>query len=80
MFDGMAVSRGIDPYALPLDRLISFIYWWCTHNMDEKQLHKFDARLWIPPPGKEARGPWSAENETALFKKARELTENPTTN
>ena len=74
MFDGWAASRSVDPLALPLDRMMSLIYWWCARGMDEKHLQQFDARLWIPPEGHDPRGPWSPENETALFQRAKQMT------
>ena len=67
--DGFAVSQNMpDLRELPLGRFISFIYWWATRNAEtDTERSKFDARLWRPPPGEEAKGPWSPEAEAAAF-------------
>lgn len=68
-FDGWAASRNIDPLGLPIDRMLSMVYFWATQFADEKETRKFDARLWIPPKDEEipAQSPWSAENERSAF-------------
>ncbi len=43
--------------------------------MDAKGLHQFETKVWQPPPGQVAKGVWSAENETALFRAAKAATE-----
>jgi hypothetical protein len=67
--EGFAVSQGLeDLRKMRLGRFCSFIYWYATRNAeDEASKRKFDARLWQPPPGEVAKGPWSPEAETAAF-------------
>lgn len=67
--DGFAVSQNMpDLRTLPLGRFCSFVYWWATRGADDEATKaKFDSRLWQPPPGEVAQGPWSPEAETAAF-------------
>lgn len=68
--DGLLASRGEDPLLLPPDRFLNLIYWWATKDAaDQKELDKFDRRLWRPPPGVRAPAgsPWSPEAETQAF-------------
>jgi hypothetical protein len=69
-FDGMMASKDVDPLLLPPDRFFSLLYWWATRNAgDQKDIDKFDRRLWMPPKGTAAPAgsPWSPEAETAAF-------------
>lgn len=66
MFDGFAVAHGAgDLRELPLDRFCSYVRWYCTRALDEKQLAEFEAKLFMPPRGTiPTSGPWAPENET----------------
>jgi hypothetical protein len=74
MIDGeLALTSGMDPLDLPLDRLCNLAFHFATRNAsNEIELKKFEARLWRPPAGEEIdeeqAGPWSPESETAAFK------------
>lgn len=51
-----------------MDRLLNLAYHWATQNMDGTDRRKFDAQLWMPPPGEvPVQGPWTAEAETQAF-------------
>lgn len=67
-FDGWAVTQGFDPLDLPVDRLLSVIYFWATKDGDESGKARFDTRLYMPPKGVAPTvGPWTAEAETSAF-------------
>lgn len=68
-FDGQMAMRNVDPLELDFDRYLNLVYAWYTDGMDEAQIAKFDARLWMPPKGAPIpkESPWSPENETAAF-------------
>lgn len=54
---------------LPMNRFLSFIYAWATHQGDEDSIKKFDRRLFMPPPGVDPEiGPWSREEEMSAFR------------
>jgi hypothetical protein len=57
------------------DRSVSVIWRFFTRNMDAKARHRFETQMWRPPHGVEARGVWSVENETQLFKAAKAAVE-----
>lgn len=63
VFNGWAVSRGLDILELPFDALLDLIYYWLTMNAEEDEVDKFNHRLWLPP--KKAKvsknSPWSDE-------------------
>ena len=66
--DGFAVSQNMPPLQrLPLSRFCNFVYWWATRNGEDTDRQKFDSRLWRPPPGEVARGPWAPEAESSAF-------------
>jgi len=68
-FDGQMVMKNVDPLALPFDRFLNLVYAWYIDGLEEPDIAKFDAKLWIPPKGAEipAESPWSAENEKKAF-------------
>lgn len=67
--DGYAAAHGADDLRLlPLDRFCSYMWWWATRNAEkESDIRSFEAKLWRPPPGQRAVGPWSPEEETRAF-------------
>lgn len=68
-FDGWTAAQGVDPLALPFDRLLSLIYFWATKDGDPEQVERFYIRLWRPPPGETpTKGPWTAEAEMDAFR------------
>lgn len=70
MLDGWAMSRNIELESLDLNRFLNLVYYWLTRKAeDEKELKKFDAKLYMPPKGVRAEpgSPWSPESETAAF-------------
>lgn len=72
--DGYAVAHSIPRLQeLDIDRLCNFVWWWVTHNADQKERDKFKRRLFMPPKGEEVTtGPWSAEAETSAFSALRQ--------
>ena len=57
---------------LPINLLASFVWWFFTHEREEAEVTKFEARLWMPPKEQSAKpipakSPWSAENEMKGF-------------
>lgn len=68
--DGFAVSRNMPPLKeLSVSRLTSFIWWFFTRNLDNKDRTKFEIELWKPPAGSEVtKGPWSPEEETKTLR------------
>lgn len=67
--DGEAALRGVDPIALPFDRLLNAVYHFAIRDATPDNVRKFDMRLWVPPPGVvPTRGPWSAAAETEAFR------------
>lgn len=68
--DGLLASQSVDPLDLPPDRFLSVVYWWALRNADDqREIAKFDRRLWRPPPGiaPAAGSPWSPEAENEAF-------------
>ena len=66
--DGFAVSRNMPPLGeLPLGRFCAFVWWFFTKDSEQKEIDKFRSRLWIPPVGEVAQGPWSADAESKAF-------------
>lgn len=69
----LALSSGLDPLELPLDRFCNMAWAWAIRPADhaenpENEIKKFRARIWQPPAGvTPTAGPWSAEAETAAF-------------
>lgn len=56
---------GVDPLALPIDRLLSLVYHLLIDGADEVERRKLDTRLYMPPKGvTPTQGPWAAEAET----------------
>lgn len=71
--DGWAVGHGVgDLGRLELDRFVNFVWWWATRDAEQKDRDKFESHLWMPPPGEEGRGVWSAEAEMAGFSALKE--------
>lgn len=68
-FDGQMAMKNVAPLELEFERFLNLVYAWYTDGMDEQEIAKFDAKLWIPPKGKPipAESPWSAENERKAF-------------
>lgn len=70
--DGHLVGSG-SPFGiqdLPIDRAMSFIWWYVTKDAEPEERRKFEARLWRPPTLDTpipAKSPWSAENEMKGF-------------
>jgi hypothetical protein len=76
LFDGWAATRGFDPLAVPIARLLAAVYAWqrgaCTK---ESELGKLDAEIWAPPsqqlvsghPREITRPAWSERQEEAAF-------------
>lgn len=69
-FEGWATSRGIlEVMELPLGQLCNLIWYWIGQNAeDPNELHMLEIKLWMPPPGRQPRGMWSAEGEMAAFR------------
>lgn len=71
--DGFAVGHAVgDLEELPLERFVNFIWWFFTRNAEQKDVDKFEAKVWQPPVadmGKpiDPRSPWSPENEMKAF-------------
>lgn len=68
--DGYSVGHGFDPAELRISRLCNFTWWWFTRNAERKEVEKFKARLWRPPPGHRVdhtASPWHADNENKAF-------------
>lgn len=60
------MARGLPNLAqMDLMRMIQFVWWRVTKDKDHSEVEQFTARLWQPPPGEEAKGPWAPEAETA---------------
>lgn len=63
---------------LPLHSLLSFVWWYATHNLEEEEKDKFRTKLWQPPKGSTAPihpdSPWSPENEMKSFQSLRSET------
>jgi len=67
-FDGWAAARGLpDPLTLRVARFINLVWFWMTDGADPAEVRKLEARVWVPPSGEVARGPWSADAEMAAF-------------
>lgn len=67
---GEAVSRGLEDLdEMPLKRFVPFMWWYCTHDREQKHVDRFRNRLWQPPKGEAAapQSPWAPEKETAAF-------------
>jgi len=71
-FDGWCASRNVDPLVLDIDRFLNLVYFWLTHNADERRRREIDRQLERVPPGQEAveDSTWSAESEMAAFQAA----------
>lgn len=67
-FDGRATASGLgDLLRLSPSKFCNLIWFWMTDGADPIEVQKFEAQLWTPPVGEEAKGPWSAEAEMAAF-------------
>jgi hypothetical protein len=68
-FDGQMGMRSVDPLEMPFERFLNLVYAWYTEGMDETEIAKFDAKLWMPVKGAEIpkESPWSPENEQKAF-------------
>lgn len=76
VFDGWCWTRGVDPLAQPIPRVLAAVYTWrrslCTK---ESQVAAVDAEVWADPPPTTASGApreivlpaWSDEREAATF-------------
>lgn len=76
LFDGWSYTRGIDPLAQPIGRLLTGVYAWrrslCTK---ESELNRLDGEIWAPGPATTISGrernltssSWTAEREEASF-------------
>lgn len=75
--DGEAAASGVDPFKLPFNRFLNFIYHWClTHVMPTEELK---AQQWLdelfrPLPGSnpDAVSPDTVDEEMALFRAGRQ--------
>lgn len=67
-FDGWCASRGIDPEALPVDRLCNLVWHRIVEHKRPEEIDRLEAELWKPPPGTEASsGAWAPDEELAAF-------------
>lgn len=63
------MSTGLDLLELPLPRFLAAVYFWATRNGDDVAQKKFDAKLYMPPPGVvPTQGPWTPEAEQSAFR------------
>ncbi|MBB3665935.1 hypothetical protein FB384_004894 [Prauserella sediminis] len=79
IFDGWSYTRGVDPLAQPIGRLLSAAYYWrrslCTKDTE---LGRLDHEIWGPPPPRTMSGKprdpapasWSDEVEANSFMQA----------
>lgn len=68
--DGYAAAHGQTSRLadLDLDRFCSLVWWWATRNAEkDSDIRKFESRIWRPPEGEVAAGPWSPEAEQSAF-------------
>ena len=65
MFNGWALSQGVDLIELRFDALLDLIYYWLIKDAEEEDVEKLNSRLWMPPKKAVAKGlkdsPWSDE-------------------
>ena len=70
--DGHLIGQGSPRtlFELPLDQFCSYIWWFCTHNMNKADSEKFRAQIWRPPSGEKAheKSPWSPEAEMGALR------------
>nr|DAK24351.1 MAG TPA: hypothetical protein [Caudoviricetes sp.] len=58
----------MDLEKMALGRLCNFVWWFITRNAEsEAEVEKLRAKLWQPPRGEVAAGPWAPEAEKASF-------------
>jgi hypothetical protein len=70
--DGLRASTGAaSMWTLPVPQFAAFVWWWATHDAEEKDRTKFKNKLWMPPVGDTspipANSPWSPEAENAAL-------------
>lgn len=57
---------------LPINLVAAYVWWFFTHDREEADRTKFEARMWMPTKEERnkpipAKSPWSAENEMKGF-------------
>ena len=72
VLDGRYAAGGIDPFSLPLTRLLNLLYFSFIENLSKEDRQRFDTELLQPLPGARVTAE-AVEMEMEMFRRAQAI-------